>query len=335
MALLESAFGAASRVGPYFSVVSLVPAALLTTAVSALMIARPWTGSPTWSAVGHAVTHVEALPLVAGALLTVLLALVLHPLQFAMVQLLEGYWGPSPVALWAAGARIRHHQDIAIGLSGTEASVAERAKMPADGTLPDVLARWTQSEALRARASYPEAPEDVMPTALGNVLRRYEESSGRPYGLNILGVAPQLAMVAPKEHLAHLQDQRTQLDLATRLCISSGLLTVIASVLLAPSGWWLLLTLIPYAMTMAFYRGACTVAHEYGTAMHLLMDLNREALYQRLRLPPVADLQSERERNVALGAVLGQRVAGQLHFETSPPAPVAPAWRRVIRRLVG
>jgi len=43
-------------------------------------------------------------------LATLFVGLFLHPLQFGMTRLLEGYWGVSSVALSLSAARINHHR---------------------------------------------------------------------------------------------------------------------------------------------------------------------------------------------------------------------------------
>ena len=76
----------------------------------------------------------------------------------------------------------------------------------------------------------------MMPTRLGNALRRHEDAVGRPYDLNAVGVMPHIALCAPPEHLAYLNDQRTLLDLSVRLCVVSLLAAAAGFVLLARDG---------------------------------------------------------------------------------------------------
>ena len=53
----------------------------------------------------------------------------------------------------------------------------------------------------------------MMPTRLGNMLRRYEILAGAPYELDAPTVLPSLALVAPPGHLDYLNDQRSALHL--------------------------------------------------------------------------------------------------------------------------
>src|SRR5674536_368784 len=95
-----------------------------------------------------------------------------------------------------------------------------------------------------------------MPTRLGNALRRHEDAVGRPYDLNAVGVMPHIALCAPPEHLAYLNDQRTLLDLSVRLCVVSLLAAAAGFVLLARDGLWLLLCLAPYLLCLLYTSDA-------------------------------------------------------------------------------
>lgn len=96
------------------------------------------------------------------------------------------------------------------------------------------------------------------------------------------------------------------------------------------NGPWLLLALVPYALAFASYRGAVVVAHEYGTAVAVLIDLNRFALYERMHLPSSGDLEEEKEHNRNLVNVLRldnlfvrKRLRDEAFLDyVHPPAPV-------------
>jgi hypothetical protein len=166
---------------------------------------------------------------------------------------------------------------------------------------------------------YPRYPQHLMPTRLGNVLRRYEIDAGSEYGLSVLTFAGHLATVASPEEMRHVNDQRIALDFAVQCCITGLLGSAVAVVFLwwhgglcktsemgsaimsltcedanswscfqgvlhKPHGIWLLVALAPYFFRYFAYRGSIVVAHEYGRALGALVDLNRFELYQRLRL---------------------------------------------------
>ena len=180
-----------------------------------------------------------------------------------------------------------------------------------------------RAEARRLANQYPFEREDVMPTMLGNALRRYEQMAGQPYDLNIVSAAGHLLLVADPRDTAYVRDQRTQLDLAVRMCVSSALLTAITVLLLAPTWWWLLLAAVPYLLALMFYRGACTVAREYGASLQTLVDLNRTQLYQRLRVPMPPTLNAERAQNRRLTAMLGARTPQRMRLASVAPISAA------------
>lgn len=314
MAVVESALGAVSKIGPYFTSISLIPAAGLTFTVYLLGRAEPWTGHPNW----HQVLDVSGDLSLSGALIgmvvTVILAMVLHPLQFAAVQTLEGYWGPNPAALRAADIRISHYAQRFTDLAKRRQKALSNLPRSMSGppTSTQLQWIWRRQEATRALAEFPDEKYDLMPTRLGNILRRYERRAGQPYGIDVVVVATHLGLLAPKEHLDYLQDQRTQLDLAVRLTLTSAILTVITTLMFAPSGWWALLGLLPCLAAMAFYRGACVVAHHYGNALQTIVDLNRRQIYDRLDLPMPRSLAEERKQNENLDLMLRRK--GQVNM---------------------
>jgi hypothetical protein len=276
-----------------------------------VVLSQPWTGTPDWSAAIESATDVSFSGLAIAALLTVVAALVLHPLQFALVQLLEGYWGTHPIATWAAAKKVHRHQTRKHALGFAAVKYRRRFAEVLDHKIvvepADLRDWWTFTETDRVRARYPELFEDVMPTRLGNILRRYEARAGAPYGLNALDVVPHVALLAPAGQVKYLQDQRTQLDLATRLCLVTTLLACFLFILLLPAGFWLLLAIVPYLLAYVFYLGACTVAHHYGNAFEVMLDLNRFRLYEALHLPLPYSSYEEREQNSALTRAVNAR----------------------------
>ncbi len=328
MAPVDAALGAASKVGPYFSVTSFVPATIVTATTTVLVLAKPWSGDPNWELAFTSLSTPSLGQLGTLLVASMVVALALHPLQFGMVQLMEGYWGTSPIGLGLARVRITAHLRRLTSLERTQTRAAKRREQLEEsgpGT-PDAAAahRWAEAEARRLASQYPFEREDVMPTMLGNALRRYEQMAGQPYELNIVSTAGHLLLVADPRDTAYVRDQRTQLDLAVRLCVSSAILTAIMVVLLAPTGWWLLLAAAPYVLALMFYRGACTVAREYGASLQTLVDLNRPQLYQRLRVPMPPTLNAERAQNRRVTAMLGSRTPQRMRLSKVEATPAGP-----------
>jgi hypothetical protein len=287
-----------------------------------------WHGEPNLEALGVRLAE-WSIPEVAWLLLaTFVVALFLHPLQFATVQLLEGYWGSSAVALGAMRLRVARHRKrahrLADRVNDLDAVIDEDFENHptysddldedtddqrldqyldspnADHLVPHVVAR----DALQARHErYPDGRR-IMPTRLGNTLRRYEDAAGAQYGLDAITTAPHFSLVIPEPHLAYLRDSRQLLDTTVRLCFVSLLATLITIAALLTDGLWLLVALVPYALAYLAYRAAIAAADEYGTSVATIIDLDRFALYEHLGLPRPPDTDEERRSNAQLMSLL-------------------------------
>lgn len=154
---------------------------------------------------------------------------------------------------------------------------------------------------------YPSELAEVLPTRLGNRLRRYERVAGQAVHLPVLSWATHIAMVAKREHTEYVNDQRTQLDLAVRMSVLMGVASVLTFGLLWRGGLLVLSCLVPYAAAYASYRGSVAAADSYGRALQSWVDLNRIRLYDELGLPRPASTEAEREQNDKLNElVLGE-----------------------------
>jgi hypothetical protein len=255
----------------------MLPSLLLVVYAFILVRSGAWSHPPDWTAAVDAFFHIG----VGGTVLLIVLGMALglgtHPLQFGLVQFLEGYWGTSRIARKARSVMITHHRNRASALEGKDVE--------------------GDQEAGRLLALYPHDPDLVMPTRLGNVLRRYEMLAGRQYELRVLTVLPHMALAARPEDARYLDDQRLQLDLAVRMCLTAVLAAFISAVLLYRDEWWLFIVIVPCCLAYIAYRGAVVSAREYGVAMTTLIDLNRFALYERLHLPKPSNIEEERKNN--------------------------------------
>jgi hypothetical protein len=254
------------------------------------------------------------------ALLGVAVGVVLHPLQFTMVQLLEGYWGLGRLAVRLRVALTFAHlnrRNALMNLGDVADGISEAAAQADQDT---VWSDTVRDEADRLKDRYPAEHRQVMPTRLGNMLRTYEARAGAPYGLTGPAVVPYLAMVAPPDQLAYLNDQRSMLDLAVRTSLTAWLAFGASVLFLWDDGAWLLVALVPYAAAYLCYRGSVISAQIYGVALCSLVALNRFALYDQLRLRPVRDSAEEATQNTVLDAMLSSwTTTGVMQYQ-NPPA---------------
>lgn len=326
-AIADVANATRDTVGRYFSLVSMLPSIVLTTYGFLLVSSGAWRHEPHIGRAFHALISLSLGEGIGLAILAIVMAAVLHPLQLSMVQLFEGYWGPGPVAVGARGLgvalfRIRY---MRLQKRHVEALVAlEQEHNPASDRPGRRLALLCQrDEAARLLAELPVADE-IMPTRLGNVLRFYERAVGAPYGLDAVRVMPYISRVAPPNDMAYVNDHRSNLDLAIRMSVTSFL----AAALWVCFFWWdgilLLVALVPCAIGYLCYRGAVVAAAEYGRALAAVIAVNRFALYERLHLEQPQTAAAERRANKNLNLVLAHRYASVTYVHgpddlTGPP----------------
>ncbi|OLF14877.1 hypothetical protein BU204_24350 [Actinophytocola xanthii] len=356
--MADAALTAGGRVGRYFSIVTMVPTLFLVLWTYLLVKSDAWRAEPNLAALGVRLAD-WSIPQAAWLLLsTFVLALFLHPLQFATVQLLEGYWGTSAVALGAMRLGVARHrgraQRIRDRLDALDKTIEESFtghrtysddldddvleekrdrfldERDANHVIPLVIAR----DALRHRAERFPDGRRILPTRLGNTLRRYEDRAGSQYGLDAMTTAPHFLLVVPEAHVAYVRDTRQLLDTTVRLCFVSLLATVLTVAALATDGWWLLIALVPYGLAYLAYRAAIAAADEYGTAVATVIDVDRFTLYERLGLRRPRDTHEERETNAQLMSLLHWEHIEALHY--TPAADEKPPPRglyRLTRRL--
>jgi hypothetical protein len=347
----NAALDIGGKIGRNFSVVSMVPSLFLVLWTYALIESGAWSGPPDLADLRRNVAAwglAEVAWLLVAALM---LGLLLHPLQFATIQLLEGYWGGSRLALAAASLRVMHYrrkwQNLGDRLSDhicalekafakkglqDERDLEARADYLDSEDADDLVSHVVARDVLRPlQARFPDARR-IMPTRLGNTLRRFEDSAGSQYGIEAITTATHFGLIVPDRHLDYLDDARQQLDATARLCSMSAIATVLAVSALFTDGLWLLVALVPYLFTYVAYRATIGAADEYTSIASTLIDLNRFALYSQLGVAKPASAAAERETNALLMPLLR-------HEHTDPPyasdeGTGQPAGTGLLRRLL-
>ena len=331
--------GVGSAIGRYFSVVSFIPSFFLVGFTFALIESGAWSesGSLNWAKAGSAFAHLSNLASL--VVISIVLGVAVHPIQFALVQFYEGYWGTGRWAQRARVVRILHYRDRYCAHRNEELTAsAELEENDEEARLREaagddewitlkaerrVTLRSIADEGRRLAAGYPppndvgmyEEYDNIMPTRLGNALRKYERLAGSQYGLDAVSVIQQVSFVAQPERLAYVGDQRQLLDLSVRMSATGIVATLIAISGLWRHGAWLLLALAPYGVAYLSYRGAVVVAHEYGAAVAAMIDLDRFTLYDALRMPHPTDTTDERRMNANLMELLTHNQLAVLHYK--------------------
>jgi hypothetical protein len=339
---VSSAFESIRQIGRHFAVVAGLPALVVTTELAVLL----GMGAPSQRPdIDQLATAGSSIGLAGFGLLLVaviVVGLTLQPLQFAFTQVLEGYWGPSTLALRAMRRSATRHLirlerldslsdraawDVEDGDRELAALTQEEEELSKSFryTFDDaerisqrrrflhrkyMLNRLTRQEADRARERYPLAVIDLMPTALGNVLRRYERVAGDAYGLESVVTTGLLAQVADTTMRDYHDDARTDLDLATQTVLMWVAATTIGVIFLWRYDVWLLIPMMTGLLSILAYRGATASAAAYGEALMVLFSLGRSNLYAALRIPQPANSDEEIARNALVTAQLfGERVS--------------------------
>jgi hypothetical protein len=208
----------ARQVGRYFSLTSALPASALVLWTYTLIASGAAAGRPRLSNLSGKFTPTLA-EIGVFVLIVIVISLFMHPLQFGMTQLLEGYWGTwrVPLVLSAIRAnayrkRARHLSELALQherdsfaklgidvprkreISDEEWELWEqRLQMVlGDRAMRYVLGR---DEALRKSGQFPQ-DHRIMPTRLGNALRRNEDLDGEPYKIDAIATAPHFSLIA-------------------------------------------------------------------------------------------------------------------------------------------
>lgn len=327
-----AALSVGQRIGRYFALVSLIPALLLVMYGYLLLASGSLTRKPEFHNVDAALSSWSVGKVAGLVLASFAVSIILHPLQFATTQLLEGYWGTSPLAIAAMKMRIVHHRKRQRDL-GSRAddcqdawtTAAERlvrgdadwesepgeledkafARMQgamADGLMLDFIAE--QEARSQQELAYPKVPTRILPTQLGNALRRSEDLFGQQYGLSAITIAPHLHLIVPPRHLEYLVDSRQDMDSAIRICTVGLVATVLTACCFFDNGIWLLWTFFPYFVSYLAYKGAVSAAQTYGVVVGSVIDLNRFLLYKELGIRPPRNITEERRNNLNLMGVL-------------------------------
>jgi hypothetical protein len=358
LAPVGAALSVGQQIGRYFALISMLPALLLVLWIQILITSGAPSGRPALHNVEYALSHWSVGKVTGVIIASLAVALLLHPLQFATTQLLEGYWGASSLAAAAMEKRIVHHrrqrrdlEEIATKNRKMRTEQAlqilrgqpwwndnpETRDIALDSVLQgesgdDLIRHYiAEQEALdRSDSKYPADAARILPTELGNVLRHFEDAAGKQYGLRALAIAPHLHLIVPPRHLEYLIDAREDMDSAIRICTIGLIAALLAICFLFTDGLWLLWTILPYSVSYLAYKGAVSAAQGYGSVVGAVIDLDRFLLYDELGVRQPRDSEEERESNRLLMRLLGgdQATVAYRRRVSAGEVPAAPAPRK-------
>jgi hypothetical protein len=299
----SSLFGGLAKFGDYFQLISIIPAAVVVLITYLLVAGGAPTHRPSWYSIGLSIKSFNLATGSALIIAVVTVGMTLHPFQFVAIQFLEGYWGPTNIGRIAMFTRARvHHsrwrryQRCKLYSEQDHKSAIEYLQSLEGASLTEDKIVEAEIEILRSRInwqefttasdryprverdSYPMGVGEFMPTRLGNILRRYENIAGRPYGLEAPAIVPHLMKLAPSDQVAYVNDARMELDLAVRFVLSWTIVAALSFVLVWQYDLWLAVPLAAYGLAWVSYRASIHAAEGYGHALFVLIDLNHDKL---------------------------------------------------------
>jgi hypothetical protein len=262
----------------------------------------------------------------------VILGLLLAALQTPLYRLLEGYAGWHPREAGQPERWLRSPLSTALGRSRDwqlrrkqvllgRLDLIELSDLERTGTLRDELRarlaevradrrldRYAKADAQRGASQlgllreqvrrYPVDDGQVVPTRLGNAIRRLEEYGYQRFRLDSQTLWYELTAVAPEEARNQVDQARTTVDFL--VCLLYGHLLVAACALagLATGGHRpVLLLAVAVASVLAsaaWYRVAVVATDDWAAAVRGLVNLGRKPLCDALGLGMPATLDTER-----------------------------------------
>ena len=294
--------------GDRFSIVSVFPAALVVLDVFVLLQAGAFSGRPDFHTLAQQSKQLSASTILLYALGVFVFALLLQPFQLGLVRLLEGYWGKSRTAsllvqVIAAPRRRMFARQLEMSKKAVRAP-----KLAGSQRIDDqhsALREYRKRQRLKAKADalrlrYPRTPERVLPTALGNALRSFEDTAGQRYGLETIPAFRRLHPLMSAQLTKTYAASRLQLDSAAGLCVAFVVITLVSTPPLVHDGWWLALPATTALLAWISYRGAIASALLVGRSVTTAFDLHRHDLIRSMHYAPPPDAALEYAFNVRL-----------------------------------
>ncbi|MEV4144087.1 hypothetical protein AB0J40_10490 [Amycolatopsis sp. NPDC049691] len=292
-----------------FKLVNAVPAALVVTTAGALILGGAPQRPPSFDVLVARAQAANWFGAVGAIALLAIGALLLEPFELNSIRVLEGYWSTAgPLGRLARFGRWLHERRR----SRLQFLAKMHPELVEEGIDDEIQTRWPQAWPL-------------LPTALGNRLRAFEEQAGSAYQLDTIELWPRLYYALPESALGTVNGYRTQLDVASRLSLSLLTSALIAAGLLFAHGWWLTLPAVLVLSSWLAYRAALAAAGNYCVAVRAVIDVYRLKLLQAMQLKMPANLGEEQVINEALSRVWRGDPAADLTYAPAEPGRVTPS----------
>ena len=153
-------------------------------------------------------------------------------------------------------------------------------------------------------ARYPLDPHQMMPTTLGNVLRRAEGIAGERYGLSTVHTYPRLYPYLSPRLDAEIGNQLDVLDTTATFVLLFAIEAAVTAPLVLRWDEWSGIPVVFVALALIAYAGAIRAAQKQGDLLEVAFDLHRFDLISGLHLPLPPDPARELKQNRLLTGFL-------------------------------
>ncbi|WP_406374187.1 hypothetical protein OG788_27880 [Streptomyces sp. NBC_00647] len=326
--------------GDRFSLLSVLPGAIVVTTVSVLVGAHAYDPGREMD-LGDALPADHKLVTLGFAAVGIFLGgVLLRPFEMALIQLLEGYWPEGSLRGRVRPLAVERHRRLRDRAAALEET---RAVLPPEPSSLTQLARFHRALAREGRiverarrrgAKYSRDNSELMPTALGNTLKSMEERTGRRHGIDVLSAYRRIYPSVAPEFRQAVEEQLDLISVTSSLCLAFGAVSLAASPLILRLSWWTLV--VPAAMMASAlaYRGAQKAAQDHEELLKAVFDVHRFDLAAALHYELRTTAAEERELNSRITAFLigNEPLADHdslkdeplTHPENTPPRPTPP-----------
>ena len=214
----------------------------------------------------------QGVTIILGLLIIVFSSVVLKAVRFPILRVLEGYWpwpfnylGLGIIALRKLFFKKKYDElrQLKADEENGELTLSQKERL----ILLDVWAHW-----------HPAKADDLLPTALGNILRARERTPERRYGIDAIVCWPRLWSLLSENVRDDLSAARSSLDRLVELWFW-GLLFLFWAFW---TPWVIIIGLLWMTLT---YGMVLQAAMAYGDLLEAAFDLHRMKLYDALGWP--------------------------------------------------
>lgn len=171
----------------------------------------------------HALSHVTLSGALVAFAAMIVGTVLTQAFAFDAIRLLEGYWGTNPAVEWFARRRCRHHRAVLSRIDRRHRELTRRVAASPEEDRRGGDRAVPAAAAAQADRRDPDSSR-IMPTRVGNVLRKYEDDTGwRDVEPAVQNVFDELPFSRQVEH----DQQRTRLDLYSSLVFVMAVVTVV------------------------------------------------------------------------------------------------------------